>query len=222
MRGGHFWASWCTADSEGADCRHRHRWRRSFPPGYWTAGRLSAQCWSQNPRVSLTPETTRFVMFSSARDRKDGHRGELTTNARQDSVWSAEQLEAARAVAPSTPIDWASIRQNKQKYEELKWKGQSCLVCARMYREDWPTLDIQWILFDYCLLTIATVNLLMLCGVDKMFVFVIHDRPAALEKGLLHWGWERSHADAWGRLPMEVTSSSVAAILLTFHISYIE
>lgn len=44
---------------------------------------------------------------------------------RKDTVWSAEQLQAASVVAPTTPIDWTSIRQNKQKYEELKWKGES-------------------------------------------------------------------------------------------------
>lgn len=51
-------------------------------------------------------------------------------NRRQDTVWSAEQLQAASVVVPTTPIDWSSIRQNKQKYEELKWKGESvCHVC---------------------------------------------------------------------------------------------
>lgn len=90
----------------------------------------------------IDSKTTHFVTFSSAHNRKDGHRGELTNNARQDSVWSAEQLEAASAVAPSTPIDWALIRQNKQKYEELKWKGQSRLSDLG------HTVD----LFDYCLL----------------------------------------------------------------------
>ncbi|XP_075906915.1 putative ATP-dependent RNA helicase DDX43 isoform X1 [Nelusetta ayraudi] len=57
-----------------------------------------------------------------AHSRTDGHRGELTNDGRQDSVWSAKQLEAASVVVPSIPIDWAAIRQNKQKYEELKWK----------------------------------------------------------------------------------------------------
>lgn len=39
------------------------------------------------------------------------------------SVWSAAALEAA-ATAPAPPsIDWNDIRENKDKYEELKWKG---------------------------------------------------------------------------------------------------
>lgn len=69
------------------------------------------------------------MFLFSAHSRTDGHRGELTNDGRQDSVWSAKQLEAASVVVPSIPIDWAAIRQNKQKYEELKWKGQS-VVCV--------------------------------------------------------------------------------------------
>lgn len=64
-------------------------------------------------------------MFFLAHNRPTGHRGELMNDGRQDSVWSAEQVQAASVVAPSTPVDWAAIRQNKQKFDELKWKGQS-------------------------------------------------------------------------------------------------
>lgn len=46
---------------------------------------------------------------------------------REDSVWSAEQLKVAAEVQPRIPIDWATIRENKTKYEELKWKGESIM-----------------------------------------------------------------------------------------------
>ncbi|XP_034041355.1 probable ATP-dependent RNA helicase DDX43 [Thalassophryne amazonica] len=39
-----------------------------------------------------------------------------------DSVWSAAALRAAKVVPPRPAIDWATIRENKGKYEELKWK----------------------------------------------------------------------------------------------------
>ncbi|XP_069000366.1 probable ATP-dependent RNA helicase DDX43 [Embiotoca jacksoni] len=39
-----------------------------------------------------------------------------------DSVWSAAQLQAATVVRPRPSIDWNAIRENKDKYEELKWK----------------------------------------------------------------------------------------------------
>ncbi|XP_074532711.1 putative ATP-dependent RNA helicase DDX43 [Halichoeres trimaculatus] len=38
------------------------------------------------------------------------------------SVWSSSALEASNAVAPRESIDWNSIRENKEKYAELKWK----------------------------------------------------------------------------------------------------
>uniref|UniRef100_A0A8C5ETW4 RNA helicase n=1 Tax=Gouania willdenowi TaxID=441366 RepID=A0A8C5ETW4_GOUWI len=39
-----------------------------------------------------------------------------------ESYWSTEQRQAARAVVSLPPIDWSSIRENKTKYETLKWK----------------------------------------------------------------------------------------------------
>ncbi|XP_037322402.1 probable ATP-dependent RNA helicase DDX43 [Pungitius pungitius] len=51
-----------------------------------------------------------------------GYRGGGGRGFRDPSVWSATALEAA-ATAPAPPsIDWNDIRQNKDKYEELKWK----------------------------------------------------------------------------------------------------
>ncbi|KAG8000301.1 putative ATP-dependent RNA helicase DDX43, partial [Nibea albiflora] len=41
---------------------------------------------------------------------------------RHDSVWSAGQLQAAKVAPAYVPIDWNAIRENKDKYEELKWK----------------------------------------------------------------------------------------------------
>ncbi|TKS85872.1 putative ATP-dependent RNA helicase DDX43 [Collichthys lucidus] len=43
---------------------------------------------------------------------------------RNDTVWSAAQLQAAKVVPTQEPIDWNAIRENKDKYEELKWKGE--------------------------------------------------------------------------------------------------
>ncbi|KAM7408376.1 hypothetical protein PAMA_002206 [Pampus argenteus] len=39
-----------------------------------------------------------------------------------DSVWSAGQLQTADVVPARVSIDWTTIRENKGKYEELKWK----------------------------------------------------------------------------------------------------
>ncbi|XP_051815804.1 probable ATP-dependent RNA helicase DDX43 [Acanthochromis polyacanthus] len=41
---------------------------------------------------------------------------------RNSSVWSSAELEAAKVVSAPPPIDWNTIRENKDKYEELKWK----------------------------------------------------------------------------------------------------
>lgn len=167
MRGGHFWASWCTAESQGADRRHCYRWHLSFSSGYITADWLWLCSAGRHLSVSLTPRQHVSSCFFSAHSRTDGHRGELMNDGRRDSVWSAKQLEAASVVAPSIAIDWAAIRQNKQKYEELKWKGQSvvCVLQRWMHREGWPTLAVQWIylIIVYRLTDIAAVGLLMPC-----------------------------------------------------------
>lgn len=62
-------------------------------------------------------------LYGTVDQRRDKDRG------REDTVWSAEQLQAAAAaeVQPHIPIDWATIRENKTKYEELKWKGESIM-----------------------------------------------------------------------------------------------
>ncbi|XP_061915490.1 probable ATP-dependent RNA helicase DDX43 [Entelurus aequoreus] len=38
------------------------------------------------------------------------------------SVWSRSEIEASVVLPPRVSIDWNDIRENKQKYEELKWK----------------------------------------------------------------------------------------------------
>lgn len=55
--------------------------------------------------------------FSGPR-REGGHGG------RDGSVWSASALQAAKVIPPRLSIDWNAIRENKDKYEELKWKGE--------------------------------------------------------------------------------------------------
>lgn len=61
-------------------------------------------------------------LYRTVDQRGDKDRG------RENTVWSAEQLQAAAAqVQPRIPIDWATIRENKTKYEELKWKGESIM-----------------------------------------------------------------------------------------------
>lgn len=47
-------------------------------------------------------------------------RGAMPSNG---SVWSQEAIQASKD-APARPfIDWNDIRENRAKYEELKWKG---------------------------------------------------------------------------------------------------
>ncbi|XP_030603346.1 putative ATP-dependent RNA helicase DDX43 isoform X2 [Archocentrus centrarchus] len=38
------------------------------------------------------------------------------------SVWSTAELQAAKVVQARPSIDWDTIRENKEKYKELKWK----------------------------------------------------------------------------------------------------
>uniref|UniRef100_A0A3Q0S5P9 RNA helicase n=1 Tax=Amphilophus citrinellus TaxID=61819 RepID=A0A3Q0S5P9_AMPCI len=40
------------------------------------------------------------------------------------SVWSTAELQAANVVQARPSIDWDTIRENKEKYKELKWKGE--------------------------------------------------------------------------------------------------
>ncbi|XP_034754825.1 probable ATP-dependent RNA helicase DDX43 [Etheostoma cragini] len=51
-----------------------------------------------------------------------GYRGSGGGGVRDSSVWSTAELEAADAAPPPVSIDWNTIRENKDKYAELKWK----------------------------------------------------------------------------------------------------
>ncbi|KAG7334006.1 hypothetical protein KOW79_002413 [Hemibagrus wyckioides] len=44
-----------------------------------------------------------------------------SSRSKSDSCWSASALQAS-APPPSAPIDWSAIRENKEKYESLKWQ----------------------------------------------------------------------------------------------------
>lgn len=99
---------------------------------------LPILCWSPSVgdlmtfRLLLTLIATKFLysithfflgLYRTVDQRGDKDKG------RKDTVWSAEQLQAAAEVQPRIPIDWAAIRENKTKYEELKWKGES-IICV--------------------------------------------------------------------------------------------
>ncbi|XP_070697534.1 probable ATP-dependent RNA helicase DDX43 [Pempheris klunzingeri] len=51
-----------------------------------------------------------------------GYRNGGDVGVRSDSVWGAAELQAGNAVPARISIDWNTIRENKDKYEELKWK----------------------------------------------------------------------------------------------------
>ncbi|XP_062850867.1 probable ATP-dependent RNA helicase DDX43 [Trichomycterus rosablanca] len=46
----------------------------------------------------------------------------LYNGSRSDSCWSASALQSSSTASSSAPIDWNAIRENKQKYETLKWQ----------------------------------------------------------------------------------------------------
>ncbi|XP_061601138.1 probable ATP-dependent RNA helicase DDX43 [Cololabis saira] len=48
--------------------------------------------------------------------------GSQYSSANSGSAWSSAQLQAARDVPVRPSINWDEIRQNKGKYEEMKWK----------------------------------------------------------------------------------------------------
>ncbi|XP_049456445.1 probable ATP-dependent RNA helicase DDX43 isoform X1 [Epinephelus fuscoguttatus] len=51
-----------------------------------------------------------------------GYRRGDDGGVKSNSVWSAAALQAADVAPAPASIDWNSIRENKDKYEELKWK----------------------------------------------------------------------------------------------------
>lgn len=49
--------------------------------------------------------------------------GNESSSSRSDSCWSASVLNASTS-SHSRPIDWDAIRENREKYETLKWQGE--------------------------------------------------------------------------------------------------
>ncbi len=63
-------------------------------------------------------------MCYSGLRRRGCNEGGDNGEARRDSIWSSAQLQASEVVPARISIDWNDIRENKGKYEELKWKGK--------------------------------------------------------------------------------------------------
>ncbi|XP_053291829.1 probable ATP-dependent RNA helicase DDX43 [Pleuronectes platessa] len=55
--------------------------------------------------------------FCNEADKSGGHGG-----VSNGSVWSSDQLKASRDTPPRASIDWNAIRENKDKYEAIKWQ----------------------------------------------------------------------------------------------------
>ncbi|XP_047459440.1 probable ATP-dependent RNA helicase DDX43 [Mugil cephalus] len=51
------------------------------------------------------------------------HTGRYHEGVRNSSVWSASERRAAQVVPACPSIDWNAMRENKGKYEELKWQN---------------------------------------------------------------------------------------------------
>ncbi|KAF4090422.1 hypothetical protein AMELA_G00051600 [Ameiurus melas] len=49
------------------------------------------------------------------------HYGSKSSGLGSDSCWSASAQQSS-AASPSVPIDWGAIRENREKYETLKWQ----------------------------------------------------------------------------------------------------
>lgn len=54
--------------------------------------------------------------------RRQDHKGD--GKGYRSSVWSSAAHKAAENVPERPPIDWNAIRENKDKYDEMKWKGE--------------------------------------------------------------------------------------------------
>ncbi|XP_061767298.1 probable ATP-dependent RNA helicase DDX43 isoform X2 [Nerophis ophidion] len=66
-----------------------------------------------------------LVAYSNSRSYSTSARGGSYGRGgggRGGSVWSRSEIEASAVLPPRVSIDWNNIRENKQKYEELKWK----------------------------------------------------------------------------------------------------
>lgn len=67
-------------------------------------------------------ECSILIYFSDPARRRDfGGGGDRD---KKESVWSKAELQASNVAPARISIDWNMIRENKAKYEELKWKGK--------------------------------------------------------------------------------------------------
>lgn len=63
-----------------------------------------------------------WIFFSGSR--RGQEYGGRCGGKKNGSVWSTTELQAANVVQDRPSIDWDAIRENKEKYKELKWKGK--------------------------------------------------------------------------------------------------
>ncbi len=55
--------------------------------------------------------------------------GNSKAGYQNDSCWPASAVRAATAAAPTAaPIDWTALRENRDKYEAMKWQGESVVA----------------------------------------------------------------------------------------------
>lgn len=86
-------------------------------------------------------------------------------------MWSAEELQAADAAPACVAIDWNTIRENKDKYEELKWKGEGsyCHYCT--YTVGHKYLESDMFFIDLALLQHGFENKLTEKSVKEVMTF---------------------------------------------------
>ncbi|XP_067369856.1 probable ATP-dependent RNA helicase DDX43 isoform X1 [Channa argus] len=105
---------------EGYDSRSRRGGGREFS---WRTDRETPPGRSFNyEKPGSSPPVAFTVENSSVGKIIAPGRGTDYGGARNPSVWSAAELQAAHVAPASVSIDWNMIRENKHKYEELKWK----------------------------------------------------------------------------------------------------
>jgi len=52
--------------------------------------------------------------------------GNSNAGYQKDSCWPTSAVQAVAAAAPTlAPIDWTALRENRDKYEAIKWQGES-------------------------------------------------------------------------------------------------
>lgn len=48
------------------------------------------------------------------------------TGYQRDSCWPSSAVQAVAAAVPArVPIDWTALRENRDKFEAIKWQGDS-------------------------------------------------------------------------------------------------